>query len=80
MYKESEMQGSPYLVVLRLQNKYKNYWHEKSDAYWFWRLLQEVIELGFSLVGLHKDPSKWEKMQIAAICINWMYLREPKSH
>jgi hypothetical protein len=76
MYKTNEMEGTPVLATLRLRNKYKTYWRNKSDWYWMWRLFQEVCELFGSLLRIHKDPVKWELMQIAAICLNWMYKRE----
>jgi hypothetical protein len=76
MYKAEEMDGTPILATIRLQKKYQSYWRDKSDWYWFFRLLQEFWELFGSLAGWHKDPVKWELMQIAAICLNWMYKRE----
>lgn len=76
MYKESDMNGTPLMATIRLQKKYSTYWREKSDLYWMWRLFQEVCELFGSILGIHKDPIKWELMQIAAICLNWMYKNE----
>lgn len=74
MYDKDEMDmTTPVLATLRLMSKHKTYWRDKSDWYWMWRLSQEVLELFGSLIGLHKDPVKWELMQIAAICMNWMY-------
>ena len=73
VYKPEEMDGTPVLATIRLRNKYKDYWLNKSDWYWFWRLFQEFSELFGALIGRHKDPVKWELMQIAAICLNWMY-------
>jgi hypothetical protein len=73
MYKPEDMEGTPVLATIRLRNKYKFHWRNKSDWYWMWRLTQEVFELFGSLLGLHKDPARWELMQIAAISLNWMY-------
>jgi hypothetical protein len=64
---------TPQQAVYRLSDKYKFYWHHKSNLYWAWRLLLEVFELFGSLIGVHKDPIKWELIQISSICINWMY-------
>ena len=77
-YNFDDMNSTPTIATIRLQQKYKTYWRDKSDWYWLWRLFQEVCELFGSLIGLHKDPVKWELMQIAAICLNWMYKRENK--
>ena len=77
-YVPDEMDGTPVLRVIRLQAKYKTYWRDKSDWYWAWRLFQEFCELIGSLLGLHKDPAKWELMQIAAICINWIRKMEQR--
>jgi hypothetical protein len=76
MYNAGETEGDPVIATIRLQKKYATYWRDKSDWYWMWRLFQEVCELFGSLIGTHKDPAKWELMQIAAICLNWMYKRD----
>jgi len=76
MYNEQDMDGTPELVTLRLRNKYKDYWRDKSDWYWMWRLFQEFLELFGSMMGWHKDPLKWELMQISAICLNWKYKKQ----
>ena len=59
-------------VVLDLKFLYQDQWRGKSQWYWMWRLLQEVGELLFSLLGLHDDPPEWELGQIASITMNWM--------
>lgn len=64
---------TPFIAVIQLTNKYKFYWQDRSNLYWAWRLFQEVMELFGSLIGIHKDPVKWELIQIASICMNWMY-------
>lgn len=64
---------TPQQAVYKLSDKYKFYWQHKSNLYWAWRLLLEFFELCSSLLGIHKDPPKWELIQISSICINWMY-------
>jgi len=58
--------------VLEFRMKYCSQWRERGDLYWWWRMMQEVIELTFSLLGLHGDDPKWELAQIASICTNWL--------
>lgn len=58
--------------VQETADRYRDYWKDKSDWYWYWRLVQEVVELGLCMAGLHDDSSEHEKIQIASICINWL--------
>jgi hypothetical protein len=68
-------------LIIKLRLKYSDYWLDKSDLYWLWRIFLELLEVLGILLGTHKDPIKWELAQIAAICINWMYKKEKeKSH
>lgn len=62
--------------VLRLKLEHVKTWRDKPESYWFARLVQEVGELGSSLVGDHDDSPDWELAQIAAICLNWLEMRE----
>ena len=62
-------------LVIRERRKYKSHWRTKPDRYWYWRLLQEVVELGLALLGVHKDMPEWELKQISGICINWHEMR-----
>ena len=64
------------LFTLELKERCANYWRDKDQAYWFARLVQEVGELGSSLVGDHADSPDWELSQIAAICLNWLEYRD----
>jgi hypothetical protein len=50
-------------------------WQDKDDFYWLARLMQEVGELGSSLVGDHKDTPEHELLQIATISLNWLARR-----
>ncbi len=47
----------------------------RDDSYWFARLVEEVGELGASLVQDHPDTPDHELIQIASICINWLEKR-----
>lgn len=58
--------------VLTLKKTYENFWRNEPDRYWFWKLLQEVVELGLSLLGLHRHHPEKELAQIASICMNWI--------
>ena len=61
--------------ILNLKHKHRNTWRDKSDWYWFRGLCEEVIELGLSLLRLHRGPTNWELAQISAIAMNWMEMR-----
>lgn len=76
MYKKEDMDGTTVLATIRLMNKYRRSWLDRSNWYWFYRLCQEVFELFGCLLGVHKDPPEWEMMQIAAICMNWKNHRD----
>ena len=52
-------------------DRYKDYWKDRNDMYWYWRLVQEVVELGFVLLGWHHDTPEHERVQIASMMINW---------
>jgi len=65
--------------TINLKEQHKETWRDKPESYWLARLMQEVGELGSSLVGDHDDPAEWELMQIAAICLNWLEMRNPKT-
>ena len=61
--------------VSLLKEYHKHTWRDKPQWYWMLRLLEEVVELGLSLVGLHRGPPAWELYQIASICLNWIEYR-----
>lgn len=61
--------------VEKLKNKHSATWQDRSEQYWLMGLLEEVVELIGSLLGLHRGPVEWELKQIAAICMNWIELR-----
>lgn len=58
--------------VEKFKQKYKNKWRDKPDSYWFYRLSQEVGELGSVLARDHEDTIEHELAQIASICLNWL--------
>ena len=61
--------------VMELAAFHHETWRDKSDWFWFLRLLMETIELGSSLLGLHRRAPERKMCQIASICINWMWKR-----
>lgn len=63
-------------AVLDLKRKHSETWRDMPESYWLARLMEEVGELASSVVGDHKDPVEWELTQIAAICLNWLDMRE----
>jgi len=65
--------------VIELKEKHSKTWRDKPESYWLARLMQEVGELGSSLVGDHDEPVDWELMQISTICMNWIEMRNPQS-
>src|SRR3990172_4776547 len=65
-------------AVIDLKEKHCETWRDMPESYWLARLMQEVGELGSSLVGDHYDPVEWELMQISAICLNWLEMRNPQ--
>lgn len=60
--------------TVQMANAYeiKATWKDKSRWFWYWSLVEEVIELGLSLLGLHKDPPKLELLQIGSVSINFL--------
>jgi len=60
------------LKVLELKTRHKSTWRDKPEWWWLLGLLEEVVELVFALVGLHRGPVDWELTQIAAIAMNWL--------
>ena len=61
------------LKIYRL--RYRTHWRSRRDWYWFYRLCQEVWELFWALLGLHKHTPDVELKQIAGICTNWLEKR-----
>jgi len=53
-----------------------NLWQDKDDHYWFERLVEEVGELGASLVGNHPHTLDSELAQIVSISTNWLLKRD----
>lgn len=73
------IEGSPIMATIRLQQKYRDHWKDKGDWYWAWRVLLEVGALITSLAGFRREGSpRWELMQIASICMNWMQNHEAR--
>ena len=70
----------PLLAVTRLKVKHAKTWREEPETYWFRRLVEEICELSDALDGTHEHTPDVELMQIAAICLNWLEMREEKQH
>lgn len=62
--------------VIYLMVEHKATWRTEPESVWFAGLVEEVAELGQSLVGKHEHPPEIELRQIAAICLNWLDMRE----
>lgn len=63
------------MQVIELRRKHQTTWRDKSDWFWLMGLWEEVLELTFSMLGLHRGPIDWELTQISAICMNWLEKR-----
>jgi hypothetical protein len=59
--------------VLTLAFKHRNTWKDKPIDYWYYRLMEEVGELGASLAGRHEDPPQLELLEIASIAMNFIF-------
>ena len=59
-------------VAIALKKRFAGAWLDRSDYYWFARLVQEVGELGGSIAGDCEDPLEWELAQIASLALNWL--------
>lgn len=57
-------------ATLQLKRIHNSTWADKPDWYWFTGLIEEVVELTLTLIGLHKGPVEWELLQIASIAMN----------
>lgn len=65
--------------VIELKRKHHTTWLDKPDWFWYLSLLEEFIELGLCLAGLHKGPVEWELNQISSIAANWLEKANRKS-
>lgn len=69
---------SPLERIVKLKHEHRRTWRTLNQTRWMMYLLEEVAELLLALIGLHKDTPDWELQQIAAICWNWLEMREEK--
>ena len=58
-------------LVNSLVEQHASTWSDKTQLYWFVSLIEECIELGLALIGLHEHDPGFELAQIASIAINW---------
>ena len=59
-------------IVIQISVDHEKLWRDKDDDYWFYKLLEEVGELGASLANTHEHPPELELSQISSICLNWL--------
>jgi hypothetical protein len=67
-----------HIRVFDLMSAHSTTWRNRDENYWFLRLAEEVGELGASLANDHDDPPELELRQIAAICLNWLDMRNKR--
>lgn len=75
---EAEVEKIPF-DIRRRTALHVDTWSGRLDCYWFYRLCQEVGELGSSLAEDHEHSPEYEIAQIASICINWLIRKERKN-
>jgi len=59
----------------QMADQHKETWQDRSCWVWLGGLLEECLELGLALLGLHNkhdDPIAWELAQIGSIALNWL--------
>ena len=67
------------LDIRQRVNRHIDTWSGQPDCYWFYRLSQEIGELGSSLADDHEHSPEYEMAQIASICINWLIKKEAEA-
>ena len=63
-------------VVINLMELHRETWRDQPEDYWLARLMQEMGELAGALVESHQHTPDHELKQIAAICLNWLDMRD----
>jgi len=58
--------------VIKCRRKHSLTWVNRNLVYWYYRMFLEFIELGLSLLGLHKHSPDFELNQISAIAMNFI--------
>lgn len=71
----NEQIENPLDYVLQFKWAHRYNWRDKSDAYWFDRLIKEITELQAALFSYHRDSAEHELAQVASICLNWLDYR-----
>jgi hypothetical protein len=55
-------------------------WRNKTNLEWMLGILEEYVELGLSLLGLHRHPPEYEVAQIVSCHINFVrHLRRKRA-
>jgi hypothetical protein len=58
--------------IADLKLEHERTWRDRPDWYWCLGLLEEVVELILSLIGLHRHKPDYELRQISSIAANWI--------
>jgi len=66
-------------LVAGLKDTHRHTWRNQSEQRWLHGLLEETYELSGALIGKHAGPVEFELLQIAAICLNWIEMRDPET-
>ena len=59
-------------ILLDYKRRFRDYWRDEPENYWFMRLMQEIGELADTFTGETQDDRAHELRQIASICMNWL--------
>lgn len=70
--------GNVHKRIVLLKDKHRQTWRDRDEGYWFQQLVGEVGELGLSLANDHEHTPDHELEQIAAICMNWLEMRNDR--
>jgi hypothetical protein len=65
-----------WLSVVKLAQEQATAWLDQPDSYWFYRLSEEVGDLGASLARAHPQTPEDGMREVAAIAINWLAKRQ----
>ena len=70
------MRDTILIPVTALAETHCRTWRDDPESVWLAGLMEEVAELAQSLEGKHEHPPETELRQIAAICLNWLEMRD----
>jgi len=67
-------------LIWNFAEEHRETWQDKGKWHWYFGLVEEVLELGLALLGIHKH-NRWERpdetvqhklAQVGSIAINWL--------